>query len=269
MTINYLMLTVCFNALSFIPHSILQRQLFLPPFTRWENLRLKETESCTEGRTHSRSRAGLGTLAPHTSVRFRSSVLSQHVQKLLQAGEVGSHEGSDSERPLKLVVPVEKSLGVRLHQDGKQKALGQIRQLDSMASRPQSWPLHYTRTGRRQGELGSSQTHSSSIVPWLPPHGHHDTDMTYCLVRGTEIASNCCWTSKLPFPWTEWTRRSLLALEMWWGYKRNTGKGGCVGLTSGGNVQLHWGHWVPAVLPLYLALGSLSAGGRHPLMVAV
>ena len=110
MTINYLMLTVCFNASSFIPHSILQRQLFLPPFTRWENLRLKEPESCTEGRTHSRSRAGLGTLAPHPSVRFRSSVLSQHVQKLLQAGEVGSHEGSDSERPLKLVVPVEKSL---------------------------------------------------------------------------------------------------------------------------------------------------------------
>ena len=40
-------------------------------------------------------------------------------------------------------------------------------------------------------------------------------------------------------------------------------------LPFGGNVQLHWGHWVPAVLPLYLALGSLSAGGRHPLMVAV
>lgn len=139
----------------------------------------------------------------------------------------------------------------------KPKAQVWIRQLGFWSQMSQSWVQPYSTTGGWLRELGSSQTYSPLHVPWTPPSWLLDTDIRYCLVRGTETASDCGWTFQ--------TYISLYSVgqmipahfrNVMWVRMGNAGRRGrdltkCgYAFPFGGNAHLEWTHRIPAMSAL-------------------
>lgn len=179
----------------------------MPPFDSWENLRLKETVICLRKSITVNAVLAL-ELSPRPSLSGSKVLCSLSSSEATQGSWGKQAVAVQTQKGfLKLSVNAETNfwecgwMGVlsRRHRRGSDNWI-------SEASHPRGWAQHYSRTGGWAGEVGGITDPLPPLsVPWLPLHGHCNTDVRYCLVAGQRQQATAVGLLKLPLPCTKWS----------------------------------------------------------------